>query len=209
MTDEAPQHATDPSITYEDVVSRIRGASENSIEARFDIGKLAELALRMGFGLEELSDDTGFKVTTLRMYMKAWQYWGEDRIPGPRAVWTVYTMHLGHRKQMKWLDEHGYRAAVLQGGRAEAERLMQEYWIEERGARAPQTPDQYRAWRVGSALTLLWNAVVQLDLVDYKTLTEEERARMAKRFGQVLEEAEKFKRQTEEVINNGRNRLPM
>lgn len=194
-------HEVEPSLTYEDVLAKLARSNGDSIEQRFEIGKLCSVALdRMNIGMRQLSEDTGFSQTTLKKYMDAWNFWGEYRIPGHRVVWSTYIQHLAFDRILgpAWMSSHDYRERLLEGGRTAADEMWSEYWAERRDHKDPITPEAQRTWRIRGATQALWNARCQLQLIDWKTLSPEERQRFADHFKALIGYSQEFRRAVED-----------
>lgn len=199
VVDAVPQHLFDADIDYEHIVEKISKSSSNSIEERFNIGKLVRLALTEGFKLEVLAADTGFTEVTLKRYMRAWDFWGEDRIPGDRVTWTIYTQHLSAAWRRRsahteeWMKAVDYKQTILGGGREAAEELARAFVLHDAKPRQ-LTLAEKTAINVNTAISKMWNARAALHPVNFAKLSDEEAQRLAEEFEGLVRLANEFRK---------------
>lgn len=84
MTEQSPA-----SLTYTQIVNKLRANFGRDIEGRFHIGELVAQALDLGRNTSEIATDVGVDRRSLDTYWWCYKFWGTDRIPTSRS-WRHY-----------------------------------------------------------------------------------------------------------------------
>jgi hypothetical protein len=172
------------SMMYEDLLSRIKTILGRTVEDRFKLGELVDLAIREHVTWDRLAMDCGVSSATLRRYQMTWRMWGDERLLGCNT-WTVYELpiwswdgNVGGSRFNEPDDEDALkvkdRLRVAQASGEHYLRVYQQLHMERTRERAnrdrpevapPPTPEEVRDLAVNSACVRLQWVITDLERI--------------------------------------------